>query len=452
MLAERLRELGQDHIARLLEGEADPSRRALIERDLAGVDLALVSRLMRGESLYTPPGGDVEPADIIPASFASSTEAGEAVSRGNDLLASGRVAAVIVAGGQGSRLGIDAPKGVVEVTPVRGKRLFCLFAEKILALKRLFGHAVPLFVMTSRENDAPTRTYFQEKGFFGLGDQNVHFFVQGVLPSVSPEGRFILSEAGGVFMNPDGHGGTFRALRDNGCLDLMASAGIEEIFYFQVDNPLVKVCDPLFIGLHNTRGAQMSTKVVRTAAFDERGGVIAKQGGRTCMLEYSDMSDEVRRATDPQGRMLFWAGNMAVHMIRRDFAETVTSRGAELPSHRAAKKLGGLDAAGHPPRVAGIKFEAFLFDALPLACRSVTLEVVREEEFAPVKNMTGTDSLESSRRIQSNLHASWLGRIGVDVPAGVLVEISPLFALDFVELQRKQDRIPRSIQEDTYVG
>jgi UDP-N-acetylglucosamine/UDP-N-acetylgalactosamine diphosphorylase len=452
MLAERLRELGQDHIARLLEGEADPSRRALIERDLAGVDLDLVSRLMRGESLYTPPGGDVEPADIIPASFASSTEAGEAVSRGNDLLASGRVAAVIVAGGQGSRLGIDAPKGFVEVTPVRGKSLFCLFAEKILALKRRFGHAVPLFVMTSRENDAPTRTYFQEKGFFGLGDQNVHFFVQGVLPSVSPEGRFILSEAGGVFMNPDGHGGTFRALRDNGCLDLMASAGIEEIFYFQVDNPLVKVCDPLFIGLHNTRGAQMSTKVVRKASFDERVGVIAKQGGRTCMLEYSDMSDEVRRATDPQGRMLFWAGNMAVHMIRRDFAETVTSRGAELPYHRAAKKIVGLDAAGNPTRIDGIKFESFLFDALPLACRSVTLEVVREEEFAPVKNMTGTDSLESSRRIQSNLHASWLGRIGVDVPAGVLVEISPLFALDFEELQRKQDRIPRSIQEDTYVG
>lgn len=452
MLVKRLRELRQDHIARLLSSEADPVSRRQIVGDLEEVDLDLVERLIRGEGLYSPPAGEVKPAEVIPTAFSSSNDSAPYREHGENLLRSGKVAALVVAGGQGSRLGIEAPKGVVEVTPLKGKSLFRLFAEKLLALSRLFGCPIPWFIMTSRENDGPTREYFHRNEFFDLGKENVHFFVQGMLPSVSEKGKFLMSENGGLFMNPDGHGGTFNALRRSGSLQLMKDQGIEEIFYFQVDNPLARVCDPLFIGLHNRNSAQMSSKVVRKTSFEEKVGVIVKLGGKTCLLEYSDMDDAVRYAKDSSGSMLHWAGNLAIHMIRRDFAEEITSHGPKLPFHRARKKINAMDIDKKVLDVDGIKFETFLFDALPLAQRCITLEVLREEEFAPVKNLTGVDSLESSKLLQSDLHASWLKRTGIHVSDGVRVEISPLFALDFDELRGKAVRLPQAILVDTYLG
>lgn len=452
MLEKRLRELGQGHIARLLSSEGNTVSRGLITGDLEGVDLDLVDSLIRGKGLYDPSRGPVEPAEVIPSSFASAEESKDAILHGEELLRRGKVAALVVAGGQGSRLGIEAPKGVVRVTPVRGKTLFHLFAEKILALARHYRCTIPWFIMTSRENDGPTREYFHRNGFFDLGEENVSFFVQGMLPSVTEEGRFIVAENGGLFMNPDGHGGTFKALRKSGALGRMKDLGIEEIFYFQVDNPLVKVCDPLFIGIHSMNKAQMSSKVVRKSSFEEKVGVIVRQDGRTCLLEYSDMNDEMRYARDASGGILYWAGNAAIHMIRRDFAEKITDQGTMLPYHRARKKITARDLDGRIMEIDGIKFETFLFDALPLADRSMTIEVPREEEFAPVKNLTGVDSLESSRRLQSGLHGAWLRRLGIDAAEGVSVEISPLFALGFEELRLKADQLPRSIGRDTYLG
>ncbi|HPE44812.1 MAG TPA: UDPGP type 1 family protein [Deltaproteobacteria bacterium] len=452
MLVEKLRELGQEHIARLLSSEADPVSRRQIAGDLEGVDLDLAGRLITGSGIYSPPGGEVNPAEVITATFASSGEASRYVEHGIKLLRQGNVAALVVAGGQGSRLGIEAPKGMVEVTPSQGKTLFTPFAEKILALERRYRGTIPWFIMTSRQNDGPTREYFHRNRFFGLGEKNVHFFVQGMLPSVTEEGKFLVSETGGLFMNPDGHGGTFNALRRSGSLNRMKDLGVEEIFYFQVDNPLVRICDPLFIGLHNLNNAQMSSKIVRKVSFEEKVGVIVRQAGRTCLLEYSDMGDKVRYARDEAGNMLHWAGNLAIHMIRRDFAEDLTEQGTRLPYHRARKKIVARGPDGTVAEVQGIKFETFLFDALPLAERSITLEVIREEEFAPVKNLTGMDSLESSKLLQTGLHLSWLRRLGIEIADGVRVEVSPLFALDFDELRSKADRLPRSITQDTYFG
>lgn len=452
MPEKRLRELGQEQLARTLSDSSSPASREQILKDLALIDHELVRGLMRGEHLYLRPQGIIEPADAVPASFAGTDEAARAVRCGEDLLRSGRVAALIVAGGQGSRLGIDAPKGVVGVTPVKGKSLFQVFAEKILAVARRYGRPVPLFMMTSRENDGQTRRYLEENRWFGLDPNDVFLFVQGMLPSVTDDGRFIIAENRGLFMNPDGHGGVFAALKRNGCLNAMKARGIEEIFTFQVDNPLTKVCDPLFIGLHAMHQAEMSSKVVRKASFDEKVGVIVKLSGRTTLLEYSDMADEVRYAKAHDGTMLHWAGNMAVHMIRRDFAERITAHGVFLPFHRARKKISGLGPDGSAQEVDGIKFESFIFDALPQAERSITLEVERAVEFAPVKNLTGVDSLESARQLQSGLHASWLRRLGIDVKNGVSVEISPLFALDFEDLKNHADLIPPAIEQDTYLG
>ncbi len=452
MLEKRLRKIGQDHIARLLEHAVDFLSPEMIRKDLDAVDVSLISDLIKGNRLYVePPQKVVDPAEVVPATYAATKKAQAYRSHGEDLLRQGRVAVVIVAGGQGSRLGIDAPKGVVKVTPVRAKSLFCLHAQKVLALGRKYGSAIPVFIMTSRANDAQTRQFFADNNYFGLNRNDVYFFVQGMLPSVTPLGKFIVSRQGGLFMNPDGHGGTFTALKKNGCLDIMQARGIEELFYFQVDNPLVKICDPLFVGLHNAGGAQMSSKVVRKRSYEEKVGVIARVDGKTRVIEYSDMSAEMRYATNEMEEMLFWAGSIAIHMIRCDFAEALTTKGLHLPWHQANKVIQTLDEAGNPVEETGIKFETFIFDALPLADKSITLEVLRDEEFAPVKNKTGEDSLESSIIMQSDLFRSWLKESGIQVTDDILVEISPLFALNREDLQARTSEIPVKIETDIYL-
>lgn len=452
MLEERLRQLGQGHIAKLLESGSGHVSRREIGKDLDEIDVALIRELMEGRHLYEEPAMTrVKPAPVIPASFSSSPEAARYRKHGEDLLGSGRVAALVVAGGQGSRLGIDAPKGVVEVTPVCNKSLFQLHAEKVLALSIKYSKAVPLLIMTSRTNDAETRSYFARHSFFGLNPDEVFFFVQGMLPSITPEGMFVLSRDGGLFMNPDGHGGTLAALKKSGCLDMLQQRGIEEIFYFQVDNPLVSLCDPLFIGLHNRHGARMSSKVVRKKSFEEKVGIIAEVEGRTRVLEYSDMSDAMRYAVDGEGKMLHWAGSIAIHMIRRDFVESITGSAVRLPFHKALKAIPTVDSRGRPAEIPGIKFETFIFDALPMAENSVTLEVIREHEFAPVKNRTGEDSLETSRAMQSNLHRAWLEDIGVEIKGQSLIEISPLAALEKDDLKMRAESLPKEVREDLYI-
>lgn len=436
----------------MVEDTERPELSSRIVRSLQHVDLDLVKRLMRGEFVAQPSGGAIEPADVVPLGFADTPEGDACRSLGMELLSRGKVAAVVVAGGQASRLGIDGPKGCVKATPLTGKSLFQVFAEQLLALGRRSGRPIAWFIMTSMENDAPTRKFFDANGHFGLDPTNVHFFVQGMLPSIDMEGRFIIAPDTGVFLSPDGHGGLFKALGRSGCLDLMEDLGVEEIFTFQVDNPLVKVCDPLFIGLHRIKGAQMSTKVVRKRSFDEKVGVIVKRDGRTCLIEYSEMDDALRYATDNAGRMLHWAGSIAVHVISRDFARAIASGESPLPYHKAVKKVQALGRDGSPVTIDGIKFETFIFDALPLARSSVTLEVAREEEFAPIKNATGEDSLESSLRLQVARCVSWCRSAGVRVADGARVEISPMFAYDARELVSKRSQLPDAISKDTYLG
>lgn len=453
MLEKKLRLIGQDHIAKLLEESAPYISRQEIEKDLEEVDLSLVNELMKGNFLYQEPDmKNVTPEDIVPVSFAETAEARECRKHGEELLKKGSVAVLIVAGGQGSRLGIDAPKGVVEVSPVHSKSLFQLHAEKVLALSKRYSRAIPLFIMTSRENDDHTRQYFKEHSFFGLSPEDVFFFTQGMLPSIAHDGELIISRQGGLFMNPDGHGGTLAALRRSGCLDFMEGRGVEEIFFFQVDNPLVFVCDPLFIGLHRLRGAEMSSKVVRKRAFDEKVGIIARVSGKARVIEYSDMNDHMRYATDEKNGMLYWGGNAAIHIIRRGFIEALTGTGRRLPFHRAHKVISAVDMNGNPAEIKGVKFETFIFDALPLAEKTLTMEVLREHEFAPVKNRTGEDSLESSKIMQSNLHRSWLERLGIEVGRDACVEICPLYAMERDDLKAHVEHLPKKIVKDTYIG
>ena len=447
-LAGDLRAAGQGHLAdalERLEGEARERLRAQLE----ALDLALVARLVdglvRGDADQAAPEAIEPPEGVVPIPRDEAARAAEreACAAGEELLRAGRVAAVLLAGGQGTRLGFEGPKGAFPFAPITGRILFDHHAAKIAALRRRHGAALPLYVLTSPQNDAETRTIFARHGHFGLAPESVRFVVQGTLPAVDRESGAILREAPDrLALSPDGHGGLLPALRAAGALEQMRAEGVTTIFTFQVDNPLLRVCRPEFLGHHARAGAEMSTIVVRKRAPEEKMGVIARVGGRTAMVEYSDLPDELAARRDERGELVFWAGSIAVHAIEVDLVERLTEGGTRLPFHRAVKRVPHVDDADRPvdpPEPNAVKFETFLFDALPHAERTLTLEAAREDEFSPIKNADGPDSPATARRDLNRMCARWLERCGVSVPRGddgepVDIEIDPRRALDADEL------------------
>jgi UDP-N-acetylglucosamine/UDP-N-acetylgalactosamine diphosphorylase len=281
----------------------------------------------------------------------------------------------------------------------------------------------------------------------------VRLFVQGQLPAVDRHtGKILLAEKGHIALSPDGHGGTLTALAAPGpngsqsCLDEMRERGIRTLFYFQVDNPLVQVADPGFIGLHRQAEAEISFKVVEKTFPDEKVGVVVRVHGQPQVIEYSDLPTELAERREPDGRLQLWAGSIAVHLFERAFVERIASGDTPLPFHRALKKVPYVDESGRvvePLEPNAVKFETFIFDALPLAERWVLAETDRAVEFEPLKNATGPDSPASVRQRMSDLYADWLEAAGAQVPRrpdGSVpfgIEISPLFALDAAELKTK---------------
>ena len=439
---------GQGHVFAHWE-DLDAAGREQLTRQAAAVDLDLVARL---RALAIAPAdshgaGELTPPEVFPLRRdpAGDQEADEARARGVDCLKEGLVGYVLVAGGQGSRLGFEGPKGKYPLGPVGDTTLFDWHARRLLAARERHGARPVWYVMTSATNDLETRAYFEERGFFGLEPDDVFFFQQDMLPALDTQGRILLSAADSLFLAPNGHGGCLAALRTSGALSDMESRGIEVLSYFQVDNPLVRPADPLFLGLHVLEGASMSSKVVAKRDAGEKVGVLGRSDGKLTCIEYSDLSDELRHATGEDGGLLFGAGNIAVHALERRFVEELTEGGLNLPWHLARKRMGVFDptlprgdADDRMREVEGIKFETFVFDALGHSERSVTLEVDRSVEFSPVKNAEGQDSPETCRRDLTKLFAAWMEAAGRDVPAadaaGVHpVEVDPRFAEDAEE-------------------
>jgi UDP-N-acetylglucosamine/UDP-N-acetylgalactosamine diphosphorylase len=388
----------------------------------------------------------IEPAECFPAapSGEDKWKAAEARKFGEHLIKLGRVAAFVVAGGQGTRLGWDAPKGTFPATPISGKPLFQLFAESIMKTQRKYNAAVPWYVMTSPQNDAPTRAFFKEHRFFGLNPKDVLFFPQGTLPSFSLDGKVLLERPGQIALNPDGHGGSLRAIKISGALDDMNHRGIQQISYFQVDNPLVSCVDPLFIGLHAQAGAEMSSKMALKVGPLEKVGNFCRADGRVCVIEYSDLPNELAEQRNPDGSLKFNAGSLAIHVIDKDFVERLNQGRFGLPYHRAVKKVPHIDAATGaavtPDKPNAVKLETFVFDALALCEKSIVLETKREEEFGPIKNAEGADSAVTSKQLQSDRAARWLAAAGVQVPKradgtfDATIELSPLTAIEAADL------------------
>jgi len=360
------------------------------------------------------------------------------------MLAAGEVAVVIVAGGQGTRLGFDGPKGCYPIGPVSDRSLFQIHAEKVTALGRRHGVSVPLYVMTSPQNHAETAAFFADHDGFGV--EKLRLFVQGEMPAVDrSSGRILLSERGRVALSPDGHGGVIRALERSGALAEMAAGGIRTIFHLQVDNPLIAIGDPGFVGAHRLARAEVSSKVVRKTDPAEKVGVVAARDGRQLVIEYSDLPDRLAEQRRPDGGLAYAAGSIALHVFSREFVERVAAT-AELPFHRALKRVPYVDGGGSPvdpDEPNAVKFEQFIFDTLPLARRSLVLETSREGEFEPLKNAEGASSPETVRRRLSDAAAAALERAGAvvsrrpDGSAAVPIELGPLVAADPAELARR---------------
>lgn len=439
------RDAAQEQVFQFFD-RLSPSAQETLLRQAAAIDLAeidhLVKTLVRASGSTSVDVTGVEPAQYVPLPRAGGDPAQWAAAKaaGESALRAGRVAAFTVAGGQGTRLGFDGPKGTFPVTPLTGKTLFQVFAEKILAASRRYGKAIPWFIMTSDINHEATVAFFEAHDHFGLEPGLIQFFSQGLMPAVTPEGKILLAAPGQIALSPDGHGGSLRALVRNGCTAKMASMGIDVVSYFQVDNPLVHCIDPAFIGFHLLHGSELTSKTCLKTYAAEKVGVFVQRGGRAEVLEYSDLPATLTNATDPDGQLRFRAGSIAIHIFSRELVERMGDAkdpALRLPFHLAKKKVPTVDANGQPIEPSepnGIKFEMFVFDALPFAKNPVIVETAREDEFSPVKNAEGNDSPKTCRDDQLRQWARWCLAAGKSIPVDSTglptfsFEISPLFA------------------------
>jgi UDP-N-acetylglucosamine/UDP-N-acetylgalactosamine diphosphorylase len=301
--------------------------------------------------------------------------------------------------------------------------------------------------MTSQQNDARTRTFFAEHGWFGLQPDDVFFFRQAMLPALDEHGRILLAAKDALFLAPNGHGGVLSALASSGGLADARERGVELFSYFQVDNPLARPADELFLGLHALARAQMSSKVVKKRSAGEKVGVLGRVDGKLSCIEYSDLPADLREARDERRELVFNAGNMAMHVLELEFIERLTSGKLELPWHVARKSVTALDDQGRETSRPGLKFETFVFDALSFADKSVTLEVDRALEFSPVKNASGEDSPATTRADLCRLYSSWAQRAGFALPAPDAhgnhpVEVDPHLAEDEETFLARKPRAP----------
>ncbi|PTX91177.1 UDPGP type 1 family protein [Opitutus sp. ER46] len=474
-LIEKFQQAGQGQVFAYFD-ELSPEAQRQLLAEAAEIDLAEVERLSR-TLLAKGAAAGVNLEGLTPAPYEKRPEHGgdaaawaKAKAAGEAALRAGRVAAFTVAGGQGTRLGYDGPKGTFPVTPVRRKTLFQVFAEKIRAAGVRYGKPLHWFIMTSHVNHAATEAFFTANQCFGLDRDHVHFFRQGRMPAVGFDGKILLEGKGTIALSPDGHGGSLRALERSGALDLMQREGVDILSYFQVDNPLIRIIDPAFIGWHVLGASEMSSKMVPKAFPEEKVGHFCVQQGRRVVIEYSDLPLAMQREKGPDGQLRYLAGSIAIHLLDREFVRRMArvqpgvaeGNAPTLPFHRADKKIPTLDATGRPVKPEkpnGVKFEMFVFDALPFARQPVIIETRREDDFSPVKNAEGVDSPKTCRDDQLRQFARWLKANAATVTTdatglpAVSLEVSPLFGYDedsFADAWRKLAAKP-AITEGLYL-
>jgi UDP-N-acetylglucosamine/UDP-N-acetylgalactosamine diphosphorylase len=362
----------------------------------------------------------------------------------------GEVAVVMVAGGQGSRLGYSGPKGCFSIGAVSGKSVYQYHAEKILALSRRFEKLVPFLIMTSAATHNETKEFFESHKLFGLDETQVHFFQQGMVPTLDDSGRALLSSKTTLMTNPDGHGGCFTALVRDGYLEKLKNEGYRHLVYLQVDNILGPVFDPELIGYAINESADVITKVVEKTKPEEKVGLLIRKDGKDQILEYIHLSESQNQQRSADGRLKYRWGNTAMHYWSVDYLWRSHSSGYQLPFHKSRKSVSSYTDSGMEV-VEGIKHERFIFDLLPRASVSLGMEISRQHEFAPLKNADGADSVVTVHEITNSLYRSWLRAADLPIDELDQVEVSPLLAASESEFVDAWDGRKVDLKGDVYL-
>lgn len=405
---------GQAPLLEILESLPE-NKRKLLEEDINSQDFELLLQLFN-ESQESVSVKETE--DIIPIEFPHSEndlrrEMWQAT--GMDLLKQGAAAAFTLAGGQGSRLGFEGPKGAFEFGLPSKRSLFALQAERLLRLSAEAERPIPWCIMTSPLNHKETIAHFEANSFFGLDRNFVRFFPQGTIAALSPEGAPIITEDNRLALVPDGNGGCFRALAKSGCLAWLIEIGIRYVFLCNIDNALVRICDPVFLGALASSGRhEAMAKVVSKRDASEKVGIFVYKDKKPAVIEYTDMPAELRELKQGEN-LVFDGANIGIYAFHINALRKMQK--TPLPWHRAKKTVSNIQGA--------LKFEQFLFDAFPALSSFATFGAYRDDEFAPIKNAEGNDSPQTAREMLGKLHRSWLAQAGVSVNYHKLYEISP---------------------------
>ncbi|KAJ9105025.1 hypothetical protein QFC19_003656 [Naganishia cerealis] len=473
---------GQEHVFTFYDKLSSDEQQSLLQQ-LADIDIERVNRVWelamqaerdekaKAEKAKQNPNEAEDEIQPLPSSALASLVPNSATDKvsqenaakwkqtGTEAIKDNKVAVLLMAGGQGTRLGSSAPKGCYDIGLSSHKSLFQLQGERIRKLELLAASQstsdqqprIPWYVMTSGPTRKDTEDFFNKNGFFGLNKEDVIFFNQGVLPALSNDGKIMLSTPSSVSVAPDGNGGLYAAIRQSPStapsgrtvLQDMHQRGIQYIHAYCVDNCLVKVADPVFLGYCIEKRAACGAKVVRKEDPHESVGVLALRDGAFSVVEYSELSKEKAEQRDEStGELAYRAANIANHFYTLDFLDQVESMENKMAFHIARKKIPTVDLSNgnavKPDTPNGMKLELFVFDVFPFTKALGVLEVERREEFSPLKNAPGSksDNPETSRRDIYGQQKRWLVAAGADVKDGVEVEISPLVSYNGEGLEK----------------
>ena len=400
----KIKRYNQEHLINYYNNIKDENLKLKFENQLENIDYELIDSLYRKTTL---PAKE-EDADIEPIDYWDKERLGGKYdfyeNIGIEAIKAGKLAAVTMAGGRGTRLGHDGPKGTYAIGLDSHKSLFELLCDGLKEASKKYDVQIPWFIMTSEENNEETIEFFKKNRYFGY-EKNVHFFIQGQLPMVDTEGKILIGEDGLIKEAADGHGGVYESLVKSKMIEKMKELGVEWVFIGGVDNCLVRMVDPVLMGLAIYRNVTGAGKSVVKANPHEKVGAFCRKNGRPNVIEYSEITDEMAEQKDATGELLYGESHILCNLFRIDAIERMGSN--PLPYHCAFKKATYLDKDGNlviPDSPNAYKFEAFLFDAFGDLDDMVILRVKREEEFAPVKNATGVDSPETARDLYNNLH------------------------------------------------
>ena len=400
----KMRRYNQEHLIEYYEKIKDEELKNKLLNQFSKINFELI------DSLYRNTNKDIDKDDVViePIEYLDKEKLGSDYdfyeNIGNKAIREGKLSVVTMAGGQGTRLGHNGPKGTYDIGLDSHKCLFELLCDTLKEAGKKYNVDIPWFIMTSRENNKETVEFFEKNKYFGY-KKNIYFFLQGELPMVDTEGKILIGEDGLVKEAADGHGGVYESLVKSGMVNKMKELGAEWVFVAGVDNCLVRMVDPVLMGMAIYKNVTAAGKSVVKASPQEKVGVFCRKNGRPSVVEYSEITTEMAEATDDAGELLYGESHILCNLFN---VEAVERMGSEpLPYHSAFKKATYIDKDGNkivPDSPNAYKFEAFLFDAFSGLDDMAILRVKREEEFAPVKNKDGVDSPETARKLYNNLH------------------------------------------------